>query len=193
MSLLFDAPLIAGLDYREDVISEAEEQTLIEHLVAMDCRRSASTAGSATARRGASAGTTISTTRAFLQPNPFPIGWAGLARKPRHSRACKPKISSMCSSPATIPAPASAGTATATCSRRSWASPSPRPPTCASAGGARRLRSCQPRSRAALRLPARRARHGGTGSTGSRRARSCASRSPSGHCPRKGGASLRWA
>jgi alkylated DNA repair dioxygenase AlkB len=32
--MLFDAPLIAGLRYREELISEAEEQALREHLVA---------------------------------------------------------------------------------------------------------------------------------------------------------------
>ena len=36
MSLLFDAPLIAGLSYREDVVSRVEEAALIDHLVAMD-------------------------------------------------------------------------------------------------------------------------------------------------------------
>ena len=36
MSLLFDAPLIAGLSYREDVISGVEEEALIERLAAMD-------------------------------------------------------------------------------------------------------------------------------------------------------------
>ena len=36
MSLLFDAPLIAGLSYREEVISVAEEEALVEHLVAAD-------------------------------------------------------------------------------------------------------------------------------------------------------------
>ena len=36
MSLLFDAPLIAGLSYREEFVSEAEEVALIEHLVAVD-------------------------------------------------------------------------------------------------------------------------------------------------------------
>jgi len=36
MSLLFDTPLIAGLEYREEVIGEAEEQALVEHLVAID-------------------------------------------------------------------------------------------------------------------------------------------------------------
>ena len=36
MSLLFDAPLIAGLDYREAVISAADEGALVEHLVAAD-------------------------------------------------------------------------------------------------------------------------------------------------------------
>jgi alkylated DNA repair dioxygenase AlkB len=36
MTLLFDAPLIAGLSYREEVVSEAEEATLVENLVAMD-------------------------------------------------------------------------------------------------------------------------------------------------------------
>jgi len=36
VSLLFDAPLISGLIHREDVVSEADEQTLIEHLVTMD-------------------------------------------------------------------------------------------------------------------------------------------------------------
>jgi alkylated DNA repair protein (DNA oxidative demethylase) len=36
MNLLFDAPLIDGLSYREDLIGEAEEQALIEHLTATD-------------------------------------------------------------------------------------------------------------------------------------------------------------
>ena len=36
MSLLFDAPLIAGLAYREEVIGEREEDALVEHLVAAD-------------------------------------------------------------------------------------------------------------------------------------------------------------
>jgi alkylated DNA repair protein (DNA oxidative demethylase) len=36
MSLLFDAPLIVGLDYREDFISEAEERQLLERLGALD-------------------------------------------------------------------------------------------------------------------------------------------------------------
>jgi alkylated DNA repair protein (DNA oxidative demethylase) len=36
MSLLFDAPLIAGLRYENDVIGEAEEVALIEHLAAAD-------------------------------------------------------------------------------------------------------------------------------------------------------------
>jgi len=36
MSLLFDAPLIAGLDYRDGVIGAAEEGALIDHLLAMD-------------------------------------------------------------------------------------------------------------------------------------------------------------
>ena len=36
MSLLFDAPLIEGLCYRERLISEAEEAALIDHLVATD-------------------------------------------------------------------------------------------------------------------------------------------------------------
>jgi alkylated DNA repair dioxygenase AlkB len=36
MSLLFDMPLIAGLQYREDLIDPTEEQTLIDHLVATD-------------------------------------------------------------------------------------------------------------------------------------------------------------
>jgi alkylated DNA repair dioxygenase AlkB len=36
MSLLFDAPLIAGLSYREAVISAADEDALVEHLVAAD-------------------------------------------------------------------------------------------------------------------------------------------------------------
>jgi alkylated DNA repair dioxygenase AlkB len=34
--MLFDAPLIAGLSYREEVISVAEEEALVEHLVAAD-------------------------------------------------------------------------------------------------------------------------------------------------------------
>jgi len=36
MSLLFDTPLIAGLAYRDEVMGEAEEAALIEHLVATD-------------------------------------------------------------------------------------------------------------------------------------------------------------
>ena len=36
MSDLFDAPLIAGLEYREDFISEAEERELIGQLEALD-------------------------------------------------------------------------------------------------------------------------------------------------------------
>jgi DNA oxidative demethylase len=36
MSLLFDAPLIAGLRYGEQVIGEAEEEALLNHLVAAD-------------------------------------------------------------------------------------------------------------------------------------------------------------
>ncbi|MFL6752086.1 MAG: alpha-ketoglutarate-dependent dioxygenase AlkB [Sphingomicrobium sp.] len=36
MSLLFNEPLIAGLGYREDIISEAEERALIERLGALD-------------------------------------------------------------------------------------------------------------------------------------------------------------
>ena len=36
MSLLFDAPLIEGLTYREDAIAAAEEEALVEHLLAAD-------------------------------------------------------------------------------------------------------------------------------------------------------------
>jgi DNA oxidative demethylase len=36
VSLLFDSPLIAGLAYREEAISTAEEGALIDHLVATD-------------------------------------------------------------------------------------------------------------------------------------------------------------
>lgn len=36
MSLLFDAPLIAGLRYREELVSESEEEALAEHLIAAD-------------------------------------------------------------------------------------------------------------------------------------------------------------
>ena len=36
MSLLFDTPLIAGLDYREEVIGEGEEKALIERISALD-------------------------------------------------------------------------------------------------------------------------------------------------------------
>ena len=36
MTLLFDAPLIAGLGYREELISEREEEALTEHLAAAD-------------------------------------------------------------------------------------------------------------------------------------------------------------
>jgi alkylated DNA repair dioxygenase AlkB len=36
MTTLFDAPLIAGLDYREELISEAEEQELLDRLSELD-------------------------------------------------------------------------------------------------------------------------------------------------------------
>ena len=36
MSMLFDAPLIAGLRYSEELISDAEEEVLIERLIATD-------------------------------------------------------------------------------------------------------------------------------------------------------------
>jgi alkylated DNA repair dioxygenase AlkB len=36
MSLLFDDPLIAGLDYREELISEAEERRLIDRMLRLD-------------------------------------------------------------------------------------------------------------------------------------------------------------
>jgi alkylated DNA repair dioxygenase AlkB len=36
MSLLFDAPLVAGLAYQDEVIDAAEEEALIDHLVATD-------------------------------------------------------------------------------------------------------------------------------------------------------------
>lgn len=36
MTLLFDAPLIAGLHYADELISEAEERALVEHLEAAD-------------------------------------------------------------------------------------------------------------------------------------------------------------
>jgi len=36
MSLLFDTPLIAGLDYRHDFISEDDERALIERIEALD-------------------------------------------------------------------------------------------------------------------------------------------------------------
>lgn len=36
MSLLFDAPLIAGLDYREEVISAGDERAVLERLSALD-------------------------------------------------------------------------------------------------------------------------------------------------------------
>src|SRR4051794_38850067 len=36
MNLLFDAPLIAGLGYREDFINEAEERGLLSRLMALD-------------------------------------------------------------------------------------------------------------------------------------------------------------
>lgn len=36
MNLLFDAPLIAGLRYREEIINESDEEALIQHLVATD-------------------------------------------------------------------------------------------------------------------------------------------------------------
>jgi alkylated DNA repair dioxygenase AlkB len=36
MSLLFDTPLIAGLDYREEFIGEAEEKALLDRLTPLD-------------------------------------------------------------------------------------------------------------------------------------------------------------
>ena len=36
MSLLFDEPLIAGLEYRRDVLSEAEEMALLDRLMPLD-------------------------------------------------------------------------------------------------------------------------------------------------------------
>ena len=39
MTLLFDAPLIDGLDYREEVISKADERDLIEGLESVDLSR----------------------------------------------------------------------------------------------------------------------------------------------------------
>ena len=36
MSMLFDAPLIAGLRYGEEFISEADEEALVDHLAATD-------------------------------------------------------------------------------------------------------------------------------------------------------------
>jgi alkylated DNA repair dioxygenase AlkB len=36
MSLLFDTPLIAGLDYRDDFISEAEDRALLDRLMALE-------------------------------------------------------------------------------------------------------------------------------------------------------------
>src|SRR3954471_2981620 len=36
MSLLFHEPLIPGLDYREELISEAEERKLLEHLMPLE-------------------------------------------------------------------------------------------------------------------------------------------------------------
>jgi hypothetical protein len=36
MNLLFNEPLIAGLDYREEFISEAEEKALLDRLVPLD-------------------------------------------------------------------------------------------------------------------------------------------------------------
>jgi alkylated DNA repair protein (DNA oxidative demethylase) len=36
MNLLFDEPLIAGLQYLEDLISERDEQTLLQHLTSLE-------------------------------------------------------------------------------------------------------------------------------------------------------------
>ena len=36
MNLLFDAPLIDGLEYREEVIRQSEERELIDRLMALD-------------------------------------------------------------------------------------------------------------------------------------------------------------
>ena len=132
---LFAEPLIAGLDYRDGIHHRRRGSRA-------DCTtrarstspRSASTAGSATARRRASAGATISTTPASRRPSRCPTGccrcatqaaaFAGVA-----ARRFRPRRWS----PATIPAPASAGTATARCSTRSSACRSARPRRCASA------------------------------------------------------------
>ena len=85
MSLLFDAPLIAGLDYREDCHQRGRGAGAARAARRRSTsRRSASTAGSATARRRASAGATISTTRASRRPSRSPTGCSRCApRRPR--------------------------------------------------------------------------------------------------------------
>ena len=184
---MFDAPLIAGLSYREDVISEVEEEALVENLdsdgpVAVPLPRLARQPQDDELRlalrfrrRQLCAGRTHS-----RLARPSPRKGCGIRR------VSDPEISSTSCSPATIPARASAGTATGTCSRKSSAS---RSRTSADAAlpppQAGRLRSCQPRGCAALRLPARRRGTVGLGAPASRRATGCASRSPSGHCPIK--------
>ena len=58
-------------------------------------RRSGSTAGWATAGRRASAGATISTTRASLRQSRFPTGCCPARKRAARSRASRPTISSM--------------------------------------------------------------------------------------------------
>ena len=151
-------------------------------------RRSASTAGSATARRRASAGATISMTRASRRRSRCPTGCSRCARRraafaglhARRLRPCpaRPLRSRRRHRLAPRPRRVRAG-------RRHFARTRRR--RCASASARRqRLQARQPRGRAALGLSALRRSRAAIGSTASRPASSCASRSPSARCRTKG-------
>ena len=120
MSLLFDTPLIAGLDYREEFITAAEESALIEQLSALDLSpfRFHGWLGN---RKTQSFGWRydFDDFQLHVRPIRFPLGCSRCAIRQPNSRGSSQSISSMPCSPVMIPAPASAGTVTATCSTRS--------------------------------------------------------------------------
>ena len=178
------APLIAGLDYRDELISASRGARADRAADALDLApfRFHGWLGN---RKTQSFGWRYDFDDASFAPaEPIPdwlqplrdkaAAFAGLSRRTISSTSC---------SPATIPAPASAGTATATCSRRSSASRSARRRRCASASARRRgfrRASLDVAPRSAYLLVGRSAL--AIGSTASRPASSCASRSPSGPC-----------
>ena len=82
------APLIDGLRYAEELIGTGEEEQLIERLsTTWTSRHSASTAGSAIARREASAGATISMTRASRRRSRSGLAATRCATRPPPSPA----------------------------------------------------------------------------------------------------------